>query len=91
MFPTTVGIVEKKPPFETPLIMTKATMGPSDVETGQMARILTADRNRETKSTLSAPNASQKAPQQIRPMAEEKLNPATRPAPVEEERPMDLE
>ncbi|KAF6797516.1 hypothetical protein CSOJ01_12964 [Colletotrichum sojae] len=90
-FPTTVGIVEKKPPLETPFTMTKTTIGPRLVDAGQMASMLTADRSMDTRSTLSAPRASHSTPQQIRPTAEEKLNPATSPAPVEEESPMDLE
>lgn len=89
--PTTVGMVEKKPPLEMPLTMTNKIMGASVVETGQMARTLTADKNIEANNTLRAPKWSQRTPQQMRPMAEEKLKPATRPAPVEEESPMDFE
>jgi hypothetical protein len=89
--PTTVGIVEKKPPFDMPFMMTKTTIGASVVEIGHRASMLNAVRESDMKSTFSAPNLSQRIPQQMRPTAEAKLNPATRPAPVLDERPMDLQ
>jgi hypothetical protein len=85
--PTTVGIVEKKPPFAAPLITTKSTSGVRDVETGQMASTLTALRRRARKRTFTGPMRSLANPHPNRPSAEEKLKPATSPAPVLAERP----
>jgi len=84
--PTTVGMVEKKPPFPMPLIIAKAMSGASEFETGHRTSMLTALRKREKNRVLSGPAKSLKRPQQRRPMADEKLNAATRPAVVLEER-----
>ena len=81
-FPTTVGMVEKNPPFAIPLIMTKTTSGPIDVDTGQRTSMLTALSRRDIKRVFSGPRASQHMPQPNRPIADEKLNAATRPAPT---------
>ena len=89
-FPTTVGMVEKKPPLPAPLMMTKTARGARVVEAGQRASILRALSIRDRKRALSAPILSQSTPQRMRPTAEEKLNPATRPAPALVERPTAL-
>lgn len=86
-FPTTVGIVEKNPPFAIPLMITNTTNGPMDVETGQMISILRALSNSETNSVLSPPMVSLANPQVSLPKAEEKLNAATTPAPAAEPNP----
>jgi len=88
--PTTVGIVEKNPPLETPFTTTNNARGPNVVDPGQIANILTAVNAKERNSVLSAPNRSQRRPQQIRPMAEARLKPATRPAPTLDENPRDF-
>ena len=87
--PTTVGIVEKKPPFAAPLIMTKTTRGTSVLDTGHNTNILIALRRRDRKSVLRGPSMSLKNPNPSRPTADEKLKPATKPAPVLVERPND--
>ncbi len=56
----TVGMVQKKPPLDRPLMTTKSTSGPSVVEAGQMASMLTAVRTSDVKSTLMAPIMSQR-------------------------------
>lgn len=85
--PTTVGIVEKKPPFAAPLMMTNRINGPKEFDTGQIANMLKALRNNERSKVLTGPIESHRKPQQRRPTAEEKLKPATRPAPADGERP----
>jgi hypothetical protein len=90
-FATTVGIVEKKPPLDTPFKMTKTIMGARVVETGQSASMLTPVRRSENSSTLSAPRRSHRIPQRILPTADEKLKLATNIAPVLELRSIDLE
>jgi hypothetical protein len=90
-FPTTVGIVEKNPPLETPLMITKAIIGASVVEAGHRASMLNAVSERERKSVFSGPSLSQRIPHPILPIADEKLKPATKAAPVLDDRPIDLE
>jgi hypothetical protein len=87
--PTTVGIVEKKPPFAAPLIITNRINGPSEFDTGQIANILNALKNKDRSRVFTGPIKSQRKPQHRRPTAEEKLKPATSPAPAEGERPRD--
>jgi hypothetical protein len=89
VLPTTVGIVAKKPPFEAPLITTNTARGASVVDFGHSVRMLTAVRIREQKSVLIDPSLSQSSPQIIRPIAEEKLNPASKAAPVLDDSPID--
>lgn len=84
---TTVGIVAKKAPFAAPLMMTKTTSGPKESETGQMTNMLRVVRDKPTKSVLRGPRASAARPELKRPMAEEMLKPAMRPAPALGERP----
>jgi hypothetical protein len=79
--PATVGIVAKKPPLAAPLMITNAISGPNEVETGQSTNILTADVTRARKSEFNGPIKSQSNPEKSRPTADEKLKPATRPAP----------
>lgn len=85
--PTTVGIVEKKPPLEAPLMSTNTTSGPRLSDAGQRASMLTDVSTSDTNSTLTDPSRSQAMPEKMRPTAEARLKPATRPAPVAEERP----
>ena len=87
--PTTVGIVAKKPPLDAPLIMTKAIIGANVVDTGHRASMLRALSVKASKSALSDPSLSQRKPDTILPMAEEKLKPATRPAPALDDRPIE--
>lgn len=75
-------MVAKKPPFAAPLIATKAMSGPNEVETGHRTNILTADVTKARKSEFKGPIRSQSNPEKSRPTAEEKLKPATRPAPA---------
>lgn len=87
--PTTVGIVEKNPPFAAPLRTTNATKGASVVEAGHKASIVMALINKEINKALSDPILSQRKPQSILPAADERLKPANRPAPVDEDKPID--
>jgi hypothetical protein len=89
-FPTTVGIVEKKPPFAMPLMITKAISGPRELERGHITIKLTALRRRVMKSVVNEPNLSHAKPDPRRPIAEQKLKAASRPAPADEGRPSDL-
>src|SRR3569833_117815 len=88
--PTTVGIVAKKPPFAAPLMTTKAARGPRVVEAGHRASILTALSMSDISNVLRAPSRSQSKPQMMRPIADEKLKPARRPAPVLDDSPIEL-
>lgn len=88
--PTTVGIVEKNPPFDTPLIKTKAIMGARVVDAGHIASMLIAAKMSERNSVLRDPSLSQASPQAIRPKADARLKPATNPAPVVDENPSDF-
>lgn len=87
---TTVGMVLKNPPLAIPFTITKAINGPKESDTGQIAKILKALASKEIKSVLTGPIESHINPQQRRPTADEKLNPATRPAPAEADRPSEL-
>lgn len=82
--------MEKKPPLATPLIITNIAKEARDVEFGQITNIVKAFNARQIKSVLSAPIRSQNRPHITRPIAEEKLKPARRPAPVDDDRPTDL-
>jgi hypothetical protein len=84
-----VGIVEKKPPFAAPLRTTNAINGASVVEAGHKASIVMALINKEMDKALSEPILSHRKPQRILPAADERLKPAKRPAPVDEDRPID--
>ena len=84
--PATVGMVAKKPPFAAPLTITKVMSGPNEVEAGQRTNILTAEVINARNSEFKGPIKSQSNPEKSRPTAEEKLKPATRPAPALEAR-----
>lgn len=88
--PTTVGMVEKNPPFAEPLIMTKAISGPMELDTGQSTKMLNALSSNDRKSVFSDPSLSHANPHERRPMAEEKLKAATKPAPALDGRPSEL-
>jgi hypothetical protein len=88
--PTTVGIQLKNPPFAPPLRTTNAISGPRVVEAGHKASMVMALINNEQNNALSGPTLSQRKPQSILPAADERLKPAKRPAPVDEDRPIDL-
>lgn len=88
--PTTVGMVEKKPPFAIPLTTLNTASGARVVDTGQTASILTAARLSARKSALREPILSHRMPLKILPMADAKLKPASKPAPVAELRPIAL-
>lgn len=88
--PTTVGMVEKNPPFAEPLITTKATNGPMELETGHNTKRLRALSSNEMNRVFMAPNLSHAKPQDRRPIAEEKLKAATRPAPALEGSPREF-
>ncbi|GMF70098.1 unnamed protein product [Aspergillus oryzae] len=88
-FPTTVGMVEKKPPLPIPLIITKTINGPMDVETGQRISMLRALSKRDMNRVFSGPSLSLQKPHISLPTAEEKLNAATTPAPTPEFIPID--
>lgn len=82
VLPTTVGMVEKNPPFAMPFTITKMIKGPRDVEIGQMISILSALNSNDINSVLSGPTKSLQSPHINLPSAEEKLKAATTPAPV---------
>ncbi|KAJ8123929.1 hypothetical protein O1611_g9480 [Lasiodiplodia mahajangana] len=86
--PTTVGIVEKNPPFAMPLTTLNIVNGARLVDTGQTASILTAARLSARNSALREPILSHKMPLKILPTADAKLKPANRPAPVAELKPI---
>jgi hypothetical protein len=86
--PTTVGIVEKNPPFAIPLTTLNTASGARVVDTGQTASILTAAKLRERNRALRGPILSHKIPLKILPIADAKLKPANRPAPVAELKPI---
>lgn len=88
--PTTVGMVEKNPPLATPLMTTKIVRDAREVDVGQITSIVKAFSERQRNSVLSAPILSQNSPHSTLPTADEKLNPASSPAPVEEDSPMDV-
>ena len=89
--PTTVGIVLKNPPFAAPLIITNAISGPKLLLTGHRTNILNALKSSAMNNVLTGPIKSDRNPHANRPTAEEKLNPATKPAPAEGERPREAE
>ncbi|KAK5637065.1 hypothetical protein RRF57_012777 [Xylaria bambusicola] len=89
-FPTTVGIVEKNPPFAIPFTTLKTVSGARDVDTGQTASMLMAARLSARKRALRGPILSHRIPLKILPTADAKLKPANRPAPVAELRPIAL-
>lgn len=88
--PTTVGIVEKNPPFAIPFTILNIVSGARVVDTGQTASMLIAARLRARNRALRGPILSHSIPLKILPAADAKLKPANRPAPVAEFRPIAL-
>ena len=82
-------MVAKKPPLAAPLITAKAASGARVVDDGHTAKMLNAVRKRDKVRAFRGPILSDRNPQRILPMADEKLNPARMEAPVLEERPME--
>ena len=89
--PTTVGIVEKKPPFAMPLMITNRMRGPMEFDNGQMTNRLTALSNKLRNNVFNEPSLSHAKPHERRPTVELKLKAATRAAPTLAERPIELE
>ena len=87
--PTTVGIVVKNPPLAIPLMITKATSGPREFDKGHITIKLIAHSNRVKNSVFREPSLSHAKPDDRRPIAEEKFQPASKPAPAVEESPSD--
>lgn len=85
--PTTVGITAKKPPFAIPFIITNAIKGLNDVEIGQITSMEIPETTILTRSVFSGPVKSAVKPRRSLPTALEDLNPATRPAPADFDRP----
>lgn len=85
-----VGIVEKKAPLAAPLMTTKTMSGPRAVDVGQIASIVTAVRTSDARTVLMEPTLSDAKPERMRPAADERLKPATKPAPTLAEKPSDL-
>lgn len=85
-----VGMVEKKAPLAAPLMTTKAMSGPSSVEVGHIARKVMAVKTKDTRTVLIEPTLSEAKPERMRPAAEDKLKPATKPAPTLGVKPSDL-
>lgn len=88
--PTTVGMVEKKPPFAAPLITTNTASGATLVDSGHSASMLKAVSMNDMKSVFSGPTTSLRNPHPMRPNALAKLKPASRPAPVLADMPSEL-
>jgi hypothetical protein len=80
ILPTTVGIKAKKPPFAMPFEMTNTTSGARLVDTGQMTSRLMAFQTKAMIKALIGPIWSDTCPKLMRPTAEARLKPATRPA-----------
>lgn len=70
--------------------MQNAISGPSVVETGQSAIMLSPFKESEPASVLSGPIRSLRNPEPILPTADEKLNAATSAAAVLDERPIEV-
>lgn len=70
---------------------TNTARGPTEFDSGQMKNRLTVVRNSPMKSVFKCPRRSAAKPETKRPIAEEMLKPATRPAPTLEERPREVQ
>ena len=88
-WPTTVGNIDTIPPTVNPEMRTKRIVKPRVLANGQMTNMLVPSRAREVTRTLRDPTLSLMNPEVMRPRAEDALNPATSPAPVLLERPID--
>lgn len=84
---TTGGMPEKKLPLPKPFRTTKTARGPTDVERGHTRSKVNAFSSIEIKSVLTGPNLSHMTPQTSLPIAEARLNAATRAAPAVGESP----
>lgn len=82
-------MVEKKAPLAAPFMITKAMSGPSSVEVGQIASMVMAVKTNDTRIVFIEPTLSEAKPERMRPAAEDKLKPATKPAPTLGEKPSD--
>lgn len=71
-------------------MITNTMRGPRVVDTGHNASILTELSTNERRRVFSGPKRSLMNPQARRPTADEKLKPATRPAPALGERPSEV-
>ena len=89
MFPTTVGMIAKKPPFPIPFMIVNMTSGARDVEIGHIMSMLRALTARDMNKLFKAPALSPRNPQRTRPRADEKLKAATSNAPVFAPSPID--
>ena len=87
--PTTVGNIDTIPPTVNPEMRTKRIVTPRVLAKGQITNMLVPSKAREVMRTLRDPTLSLMNPEAMRPTAEDALNPATNPAPVLLERPMD--
>ncbi|KAI7645796.1 hypothetical protein KC319_g11942 [Hortaea werneckii] len=85
-----VGIVVKKLPLATPFKMLNTVSKASESEKGQIASMLSAFSAITRKNVLIPPNLSHAGPDSSRPTAVHALKPATKPAPVPEEKPNDV-
>ena len=88
-WPTTVGNMDTMPPTVNPEMRTKTMTTPRVLANGQITNMLVPSSAREVTRTLREPTLSLMKPEAMRPTAEEALKPATSPAPVLLERPID--
>jgi hypothetical protein len=70
-------------------MITNAIKGPNEFDTGQRTSMLKALIISERSKVFTGPMKSDKIPQHSRPTADEKLKPATRPAPADGDSPSD--
>lgn len=89
MCPTTVGIMETIPPTVNPDTRTKRIGTPKVLAKGQTTNMVVPRIPKDAQRTFREPNLSLIKPQLIRPRAEAALKPATNPAPVALDRPID--
>lgn len=82
--------MEKNPPLAIPLIMMNATRGPMEFESGHMTIKLIELSVSVRKRVVKDPSLSHAKPDPRRPIAEQKLKAATRPAPMADDSPSDL-
>jgi hypothetical protein len=73
------------------LIITNAISGPKLLLTGHRTNILNALKSNAMNNVFTGPIESDRNPHANRPTADEKLKPATKPAPAEGERPREVE
>lgn len=90
MWPTAVGIVEKKLPTVMPATITKTIKGPNELAKGHMRNMLAPSKIKAVKRTFRGPRRSQRRPEPMRPRAEAALKAAVRLAPVLDDSPREL-